>query len=68
MTELQAATDYIAIIFMGFILILLFISIIAAFVMKHKVKKMKKDILMKFELIRNIPYIGKRMFSAAKKK
>lgn len=67
MSELQTATDIIAIIYMGLMALITFAVIIGAVVVWQKVSRVKQKVEGKVNLVKNMPSIAREVFKAALK-
>ena len=65
MSDLQTATDIVALAFMGFITLVILAVVTGLLLLKRKVTKTKKDMQRKMAILRNLPVIGKEVFTAA---
>ena len=67
MPTLQAATDIVALVFMGIVILAILTLIILAVVVRAKIRRARNNIQQKVDIFKNLPFIGKEIFSAIKK-
>jgi threonine/homoserine/homoserine lactone efflux protein len=67
MTGLQTATDIVAIVCMGVITITWFALLILAFVVRRKLNRMFDSLEELMDIVRGVPFIGKRMLSVVRR-
>ncbi len=68
MTGLETAAIIVAIVFMGVIMLTFIVILFAVLAATRKVTKLTRTAQAKVDMVKDIPYIGKRMFKAFKKK
>lgn len=68
MTGLQTATDIVALVYMGVMLLLVLVLLITGLVIKRKIARTQANIQAKLDLARHIPYVGRWLFTSSRGK
>jgi hypothetical protein len=68
MSDLQTATDIVALVFMGVILLLIVALGIYALLLKRKIKRTQAQVMAKVNMVKSLPFIGLSMLRAMFKK
>jgi hypothetical protein len=68
MSDLQTATDIVALVFMGVILLLIVALGIYALMLKRKIKRTQAQVMAKVNMVKSLPFIGLAMLRAMFKK
>jgi hypothetical protein len=68
MSDLQTATDIVALVFMGVILLLIVALGIYALMLKRKIKRTQAQVMAKVNMVKSLPFIGLSMLRAMFKK
>lgn len=66
MSDLQTATDIVALVFMGLLLLILLVVLIEIVRIRHKINQLEDNIKTKMNVAKHIPYIAKEAFMAVK--
>lgn len=68
MSDLQTATDIVALVFMGVILLLIVALGIYALMLKRKIKRTQAQVMAKVNMVKSLPFIGLAMLRGMFKK